>query len=168
MEENIYPRPGPYNVIAYPLLGGYFYDELIKKIDMSKLFIYVVQYQWKWNVHLRFSKVQQLGDAILRARKRGVEVKVVLNQESPRRNLTKINSVTGDQLARAGCLVKMLQTSGLVHTKLWICDGIYTFVGSHNISARSLSVNEETSVLIESPQFAVFMTKYFDNLFKIV
>jgi len=93
-----------------------------------------------------------------------VEVCAILNQESPRRNLAKINSITGDQLARAGCEVKLLRTASLLHTKLWIIDGLFTFVGSHNISTRSLAVNEETSVKINSKDYALFMLTYFDNL----
>lgn len=164
MNEIIYPRPCPIQVIASPLLCSYFFDELIKEIESSRQFIKVIQYQWKWNIHERNSKVQRLGAAIVRAQSRGVQVSVILNQESPRRNLAKINGVTGDQLARAGCQIKLLRTTSLLHTKLWIIDGLLTFMGSHNISTRSLASNEETSVKIESKEYAMFMQTYFDNL----
>jgi phosphatidylserine/phosphatidylglycerophosphate/cardiolipin synthase-like enzyme len=60
----------------------------------------------------------------------------------------------------------MLKTSGIMHTKLWIIDGNTTFVGSHNISGRSLNVNEEVSVKIESKEVAYFAQQYFENLIK--
>lgn len=166
MEDNIFPMPLFFDVKIQPLIGAYFYNELIKSIDEAKLHIKSVQYQWKWNVHQRHSKVQQLGNAIERAQKRHIDINVVLNQESPLRNISKINMVTNNQLSNIGCNVKLLRTPSLLHTKLWIIDGQYTFIGSHNISGRSLTVNEEVSVKITSVQFAVFMTRYFINLWE--
>ena len=162
MDENIFPRPLPFNVIASPLLGGYFYNELIAEIDNCRTSLYSVQYQWKWNVHERFSKVQCLGAAIIRAKARSVSVKVILNKEGVNRNITKINRVAGDALANAGCEVKLIKTATLLHTKLWIFDNAKTFIGSHNVSGRSLTINEEVSVKIESADFASYMIKYFD------
>jgi phosphatidylserine/phosphatidylglycerophosphate/cardiolipin synthase-like enzyme len=164
MPDFIFPQPQIFSVQAVPLLGAYFYDELIKSIDGARKFINAVQYQWKWNIHERFSKVQMLGGSIIRAQKRNVQVSVILNQESPRRNLTKINSITCNYLAREGVRVRMLRTASLLHTKLWIIDGEHCFIGSHNISARSLSVNEEASVKITDNKFSEFMQLYFDNL----
>ena len=154
----------PFPVIASPLLGAAYYDELISSVDNARSSILVVQYQWKWNVHERRSRVQCLGASVIRARARGLDVRVILNNESPMRNLSKINRVTGNALGNAGCLIKNLRSVSLVHTKLWIIDGVLTFLGSHNISTRSLTVNEETSVKIESRDFAKYMQKYFENL----
>jgi phosphatidylserine/phosphatidylglycerophosphate/cardiolipin synthase-like enzyme len=154
----------PVKGVITPLIGGVFHRELIKAIDESKLWVRVVQYQWKWNIHQRHSLVQRLGAAILRAQKRGVAVSVILNQEAPNHHLTRINRVAGDNLARAGCQVKFYPPSVLVHTKLWIIDGRVVFLGSHNISTRSLSVNEETSVKIKSIPIARAFKSYFDTL----
>lgn len=166
MDEDIFPRPIPFSVVAFPLLGSYFYDELIKSIESSRESINAIQYQWKWNIHQRNSRVQCLGAAIIKAQSRGVKVSVILNQESPRRNLAKINAITADQLIRSGCDVKMLRTSSLLHTKLWLIDNAICFLGSHNISTRSLAVNEETSVKIDSIPFSMFMARYFENLWR--
>ena len=167
MEDLVFPQPIKFQVTASPLLGGYFFDELNKDIDNSRSVIYSIQYQWKWNIHQRHSKVQRLGSSILRAKKRGVEVFVILNMESPRRNLSKINSVTSNYLGGSGIQTKLLKTSSLIHTKLWIIDHNLTYLGSHNISGRSLSVNEESSVKIESSEFAGYMQKYFKNLWEL-
>lgn len=147
-----------------PLVCGFFYDDLIKSIDESRLFICSIQYQWKWNVHERHSKVQQLGAAIARARQRNVSVFVILNQESPKRHLTVINRVSGDMLARLGCQVKHYRPGALLHTKLWVIDGRLVFIGSHNISTRSLTANEETSVKVDSVEVARVFKSYFDRL----
>jgi phosphatidylserine/phosphatidylglycerophosphate/cardiolipin synthase-like enzyme len=156
--------PEQFQVEASPLTGSYFFNELITSINNAKYLIYSVQYQWKWNVHERFSRVQQLGTAIINAKKRNVEVKVILNQESPRRNISKINSITNDELSRSGVIVKMLRAYSLLHTKLWIIDGLESYIGSHNISGRSLGANEEVSVKIVNKEFAKYMLNYFDNL----
>jgi len=159
-----YPASSLMNAEVMPLLGSYFFNELISMVRVSKVFVYAVQYQWKWNVHERFSKVQMLGSEIIKAQARGVDVRVILNQESPNRNLSKINGVTCDALARSGCSVRLLRTPSLLHTKLWIIDGVCSFVGSHNISGRSLSVNEEFSVKVMSKRFALFSKQYFETL----
>lgn len=167
MDELIYPMPIKSEGAVYPLTGGYFYDELIKSIDNAQSSIFSIQYLWKWNIHERNSKVQRLGACIIRAIKRNVAVNVLLNTESPRANLTKVNSFTADQLIRNGAQVKLLRTSGLLHTKLWIVDSRDVYVGSHNISCRSLGVNEEVSVKIESESLAKFMRIYFDTLWGV-
>jgi phosphatidylserine/phosphatidylglycerophosphate/cardiolipin synthase-like enzyme len=149
-----------------PLPCGLFYDELIACIDASRIKILTCQYQWKWNIHQRHSHVQRLGAAIERARARNVKVRVVLHQEAPGRHLTTINRVSGDQLARMGCLVNHFSTSTLLHAKLWSIDGRLSFVGSHNISTRSLTQNEEFSVKIVSVDFAREIEKYIDLLWR--
>lgn len=159
-----YPAPSLINAEVTPLLGSYFFNELIDAVRTSKISLLSIQYQWKWNVHERFSKVQQLGFEIIKAKSRNVDVRVILNQESPNRNLSKINSVTCDYLVRSGCAVRLLRTPSLLHTKLWVIDGLYSFLGSHNISGRSLSVNEEYSVKIKSKAFASFSREYFETL----
>ena len=164
MNDLIFPQPKDFDAKVFPLLGGYFYNEIISKIDNSRSSIYSVQYQWKWNIHERFSKIQMLGSAISRARQRKVEVNIILNTESPSRNITKINSVSFNRLNELGCNTRLVRTTSILHTKLWIIDKFYTFIGSHNISTRSMTVNEETSVLIESSPFAHFMLTYFYNL----
>lgn len=152
--------------VCLPLTGAYFYDELVTDIDQARLDIYAIQYQWKWSSHERHSRVQRLGSAILRAKKRGVGVSVLLNNESPGRNLSKINRITNDQLSRGGCAVRMLRTAGLLHTKLWVIDGKVSFIGSHNISSRALGVNEEVSVKIESEKMAGYLLTYFKTLWE--
>lgn len=154
------------DAVCLPLTGAYFYDELVTDIDQARLDIYAIQYQWKWNSHERHSRVQRLGSAILRAKKRGVGVSVLLNNESPGRNLSKINRITNDQLSRGGCAVRMLRTAGLLHTKLWVIDGKVSFIGSHNISSRALGVNEEVSVKIESEKMAGYLLTYFKTLWE--
>lgn len=162
----VFPMPTEFNCKVTPLLGGYFFEELIKSLGEAKDSVSAIQYQWKWNIHERQSKVQRLGAEIAKARSRNVNVFIILNQESPNRNLTKINSVTNDQLARLGCQVRMLRTASILHSKIWIIDKKYIFIGSHNISGRSLTINEESSVKIESETFADFMQKYFNNLWE--
>ncbi len=164
MKPPFLPPPPPVTVSAVLLTGGFFYDELVRQIDASRLSICTIQYQWKWNIHQRNSCVQRLGAAISRARARNVDVSVILHQEAPDRHLSRINHVTSDQLARMGCHVKMFSASLLLHAKVWIVDGERVFIGSHNISTRSLTYNEECSVFITSIEFARGVRSYFDLL----
>jgi len=166
MDQNIFPQPSEFDCKVYPLIGGYYFDELIKSIDEAKTSIFVIQYQWKWTSHQQNSKVQKLGAGIYNAKNRGVNVSVILNRESPIRSLTKINRVTSENLIKFGCDVRMIKTVSILHTKMWVIDGQYIFIGSHNISGRALSINEEVSVKIESKLMAKYMLIYFNNLWQ--
>lgn len=152
----------PFDVMCSvrPLLGGYFYDELVKDIYATSVSIYAMQYQWRWNTHERRGKVQMLGTAIQQAKRRGCKICVVMNDTSPGSNITKINQVTANALNKLGVDAVLKKTEGLIHSKLWVLDSNITYIGSHNISSRSLSTNEESSVRIESKEIAKFMTEY--------
>jgi len=143
MSEVPYPMPIEVSAICFPLLGKYFFNSLIDSIRNSQSSIYVIQYQFRWLVHMRNSLVQQLGSEIIKAKQRNVDIKIILHQESANRNLTKINRFSSDMLIRAGCDVKLFRTNSFLHTKMWLIDCESTFIGSHNISTRSLCVNEE-------------------------
>lgn len=147
-----------------PLISNNLFPSLIDCIDKARINIYAIQYQWKWNIHERHSKIQQLGDCIARARRRNVAVSVILNQGSPSQHLAVINKVTGDRLSDLGCSVRLRHCAGLIHTKLWIIDNEFTFIGSHNVSTRSLTVNEEVTVKISSKEIACIMKEYFARL----
>ena len=154
----------PVQGMVTPLFGAYFANELITSIDSATTCIYAIEYQWRWNIHQRHSRVQQLGASIARACSRGVKVSVILNQESPKRPLTVINRVSANKLESLGCKVKMRRGGVLLHTKMFMIDNRYSFVGSHNISTRSLTANEEITCKIDSVFVAESMRQYFNRL----
>ncbi|CAD5121911.1 DgyrCDS10376 [Dimorphilus gyrociliatus] len=103
--------------------------------------------------HFHFSSAWQ-GEEILKLLKRSlsarkINVEIVTDAQSynkSRRNL--------EELAKLGAKVrrldmkKLLNSSGILHTKMWIIDDKHAYVGSANMDWRSLTEVKELGVLI--------------------
>ncbi|MEW6282713.1 MAG: phosphatidylserine/phosphatidylglycerophosphate/cardiolipin synthase family protein [Candidatus Eremiobacterota bacterium] len=86
--------------------------------------------------------------SLCEARKRGVNVKVLLNPFEIEGK--KLNEIAADQLERAGVQVKWFpfeeETGRKLHAKLGIFDGEEVILGSANWSNAGLSYNREANV----------------------
>jgi len=67
-------------------------------------------------------------------------------------------------LQDAGVSAKFGPSSPITHAKLWIIDQEITVLGSHNMSRRAVTVNDEASVKIVSKEVAGEFTRYFEAL----
>lgn len=107
-----------------------------------------------------------IADELIRARKRGVEVTVVLERDNGRKgdSLTSENRQTAAVLSRGGVKVFFDSPSVVTHTKAAVIDGRYVYLGSHNLTQSALRRNNELSVLIDSPEMAAEVTAYLERL----
>lgn len=104
---------------------------------------------------------QQILDALLRANKRGVEVRVILPEDS--------NHVLSDWLSRGfytsllenGVQVLLYQNS-MIHAKTATVDGEWSTVGTANIDRLSLTGNYEINLEIFDKDLARSMEKIFE------
>jgi len=102
-----------------------------------------------------------IGDLIA-AKKRGVDVKIILDASNWNISNTVKNKDMGDSLRRAGIEVYYDPLNVTTHNKMLIIDGEITILGSHNWSFYALERNNEVSVLIKSKEVA----KAFEQVFK--
>jgi cardiolipin synthase len=84
---------------------------------------------------------------LLRARRRGVEVCVVLSVDDDTRTINRANRVTANRLLGAGCRIYL--APGPLHTKAALVDGAWLYVGTGNFDTLSLRRNRELGVIVE-------------------
>jgi phosphatidylserine/phosphatidylglycerophosphate/cardiolipin synthase-like enzyme len=103
-------------------------------------------------------------EELVRARQRGVEVKVILEKTRQDDRLNDENLHTAALLARGGIKVFFDTPDVVTHLKVTVIDSRYVFLGSHNLTEGSLQYNNELSVLIDSPEIAGETLSYLNQL----
>lgn len=108
---------------------------------------------------------RRIADELVRAKRRGVDVTVLLEREGgDRSTLNESNRETAAFLNRAGIKVFFDSPRTTTHTKIAIIDGRYVYLGSHNLTQSALQHNNELSVLLDSPELAAEAKAYLDRL----
>jgi phosphatidylserine/phosphatidylglycerophosphate/cardiolipin synthase-like enzyme len=131
------------------LFGGELLEGVVREIWGARKSVEVVMFEWSWYPGQHTGSVQDINRELCIKAKEGVEVKVLLHNESMGRALHRINRATARHLTASGAVVKWGNTGKALHAKVWIFDRARVIVGSHNISVRSTRVNEEVSVLFD-------------------
>lgn len=103
-------------------------------------------------------------DELIRARRRGVDVRVILEKARKKDRLNEENLHTAALLARGGIKVFFDTPDVVTHLKVTVIDGRYVFLGSHNLTEGALRYNNELSVLIDSSEIAGETLSYLNQL----
>lgn len=82
---------------------------------------------------------------LARARRRGVDVRIVFTIRSDSQSINHANKVTANRLLAAG--VRVYLYPGRVHTKAALIDGCWGYLGSGNFDLLSLHRNHELGVV---------------------
>jgi phosphatidylserine/phosphatidylglycerophosphate/cardiolipin synthase-like enzyme len=108
---------------------------------------------------------RRIAEELVKARKRGVEVSVILEKGSDGRdNLNADNRRTAALLTRGGVKVFFDSPRVTTHNKVVVIDNRYLYLGSHNLTQSALRHNNELSVLIDSPELAAEVNSYLERL----
>jgi phosphatidylserine/phosphatidylglycerophosphate/cardiolipin synthase-like enzyme len=108
---------------------------------------------------------RRIVEELIRARKRGVAVTVILESSADKTDsLNRENHHTADILARGGVKVFFDSPRITSHAKVAVIDGRYVYLGSHNLTQAALVRNNELSVLVDSPAMAAEIRAYLDRL----
>lgn len=135
------------------LVGKEFPGKVIPLIEEAKSSIDIVVFDWRWYPENPGSTVQLFNQALLRAKKRGVKVRAILNPLD-----------TIQQLKALGIEAKKVQHKNLVHCKLMLIDGVTAVVGSHNYTASAFQFNLELSVVVNVPAGDLKIANFFNHL----
>jgi phosphatidylserine/phosphatidylglycerophosphate/cardiolipin synthase-like enzyme len=127
-----------------------FRDKLIALIDGATFNIYFMIYVFT---------NQDIADALIRARDRGVIVKGVFDESFNVNQYSKY-----DYLKSKGLDVKLDGNSFLLHDKVMIFDGRIVVTGSYNFTNAANNDNAENSLVIDNTEI---YQKYEDEFFKI-
>ena len=99
--------------------------------------------------------------AIVRALERGVQVRMVLDDE----HALEDPESTAEEVIAAGAQVRSDERSALMHNKFFIFDGATVWTGSMNITRNGIYNNNNNALLIKSPELAQNYQVEFDEMF---
>ena len=161
-----------YTLDVLDISGKKYYPAVKEAIQNAEDSIYVVMFQVSLNPYHKNSKVYKLVDELVKAHKRGVNVKVVLDQNIDfvnRRNIDKWvaegkNAWCFKILKEAGIEVYYDNLTTYTHAKTIIIDKKIVIMGSANWSENAFSRNVETNVLIKSKKLASEILEYFKKI----
>jgi phosphatidylserine/phosphatidylglycerophosphate/cardiolipin synthase-like enzyme len=98
---------------------------------------------------------------LVKARQRGVEVTVILDQG---RTSQLENRVAAGMLSQNGVRVIYASRRRVTHVKAVSIDDRFAMIGSHNLTQSALLHNNELSVLLDSPELAVQVRRYLEGI----
>lgn len=112
-------------------------------------------FEWRWYEHDFSCDASRINQAILRAARRGVKVRALVNG----------GSAVG-VLKEQGIDARTIDKSKLLHSKCVIVDGARVLMGSHNLTENAMTSNIETSLQLDSEELAQQLQQYFNSLWQ--
>lgn len=106
----------------------------------------------------------RIADELIAARRRGVEVKVILEHSAYDDDLTQQHRRLARNLRQGGVAVQLGPRDTTTHNKIILIDDRFTLLGSHNLTHSALTRNNECSLLVDSPELAVRLRSYLRQL----
>lgn len=141
-----------------------YFEALLNHIDNAHHEIIISMYVFK-TTGKKTNYADRIKDALIKAAHRGVEVRVLLEQEDySGSSLNADNEQTAMALGRGGVVVYFDSPSKRTHVKAVVIDAQYTFIGSHNLTSSALQYNNELSLMVESEEVARETVKYIKEI----
>jgi cardiolipin synthase len=102
-------------------------------------------------------------DTLIDAKKRGVDVRIMVAGKRDDNWLSRNNAVRlYGRLLEAGVEILEYEPT-LLHHKTMVVDGIWSTIGTTNFDSRSFAHNEENNVCVYDPRLAKQLTTIFDS-----
>jgi phosphatidylserine/phosphatidylglycerophosphate/cardiolipin synthase-like enzyme len=139
------------------IVGKQFPKIVTPLIESARRTLDIVVYDWRWYPQDPGATAQLFNQAVVRAAHRGVQIRVIANNDDIVRTLKSV-----------GCNAKRLPTRGLVHAKLMIIDSSSFVTGSHNYSQHAFTENVELSLVGDDPVVAGELVSFFESLFSLI
>lgn len=120
---------------------------IIPLINNAQTYIYVPAFTITHN---------GFAQALIKAKQRGVDVKIISDATNPSSRNSKIKLLRTEKIP-----VKIENYAGKIHSKSIIIDDKYIVVGSANFSNSGENHNDENSLIIENQRFAKYYKDFF-------
>ncbi|MBU0483291.1 MAG: helix-hairpin-helix domain-containing protein [Proteobacteria bacterium] len=101
---------------------------------------------------------------LIKARQRGVEIRVVLEKSDYDEKLTRENEMVATELEKNRIKTYFDSPQTTNHAKIVVIDQRFSFVGSHNLTHSALQRNHEFSLLVDSVPLAEKLTAYISSI----
>jgi len=136
------------------IIGKEFPKKVIPLIDAAKKSIDIIVFDWRWYAQDPGASVQIFNQAVVRAAKRGIRVRAVVNSD-----------VILNTLLSCGILAKRVKFKNLLHVKLMIIDDEVVILGSHNYTQSAFNVNLELSVILADVGPQLQFINFFNSIY---
>ena len=138
-----------------PIIAGKFVEKVRPLIDEAVNTIDICVFDWRWYPQDPASAAQIFNAAVVRAARRGVQVRAIVNNQN-----------VADILKECGAQTKKFVSAHLLHNKLMIIDGKTVITGSHNYTQSAFTANYELSVILNDIIGLGEIQTFFNNLWK--
>jgi len=146
------------NVLFLP--DDAYYGNLTWYLDRANKSVYVVMYVVKYDTSQYNDPVNVILRKLVDLHKSGVNVKVVVDDETKNSYPETINYLVGN-----GVPIRLDESQGrTTHCKIVVIDDQYVFIGSHNWTESALKYNHETTLLVNSSELASQVEKYIESI----
>ncbi|MCD6408292.1 hypothetical protein J7L87_04490, partial [bacterium] len=145
-----------------------YFKEILPLIKNAKESIYVIMFLAGYYPEYPESPTNQIFSELIKAKKRGLRVEIILEQSDVPgySNTTEKNLKTARFLSNNGISVYFDSPEKTTHSKLVIIDKKFVVIGSTNWTYYALTKNNETSVIIKSPELAKYFLRYYEKIKK--
>jgi phosphatidylserine/phosphatidylglycerophosphate/cardiolipin synthase-like enzyme len=145
----------PVNVNNPANWQGSIEGRLIEKINAAQTSIHIASFEFD---------LTPVADALIAAKKRGVEVRWVTDDESGLASDEEPGRGQFAMLQQAGIEVRSDDRSALMHNKFWIFDGKILWTGSTNITQSGIFKQDNNTIVIRSPELAAIYEHEFQEM----
>jgi branched-chain amino acid aminotransferase len=141
-----------------------YFPAVLSAIESASQSIDIAVFEFRFYEN-KENKARQLLDALISARARGINIRVLLDESDWNKETSNRNKETIGYLKDKGIQAKLDNPKKTLHAKLIIIDDS-TIIGSHNLGFYALERNKEASVLIKNKDVANAYKSYFEFLWQ--
>ena len=136
------------------IIGQKFPIKVMPLIENAKKTIDIFVFDWRWYGNDPGCSVQLFNQTIVRAVRRGVRVRALVN-----------SMAIVDILCGVGIQAKCPNIESLMHSKMMIIDEKDVIIGSHNYTQNAFTKNQEISTYLPNCDDVESLLKLFNNLY---
>lgn len=146
-----------------PIIDREYFDLVQATMKKAKRRIWVMVYGFKLSGS-GDTRADILANEMIKAKKRGVEVKVILEKSDFNEWLNRMNSETIEYFKENGIKARLDSKDVITHAKVVIIDDA-VFLGSTNWSYGGLELWHNSDILIRNKKIVDFFVDYFEEKF---
>lgn len=164
----LFLKAGAYQAEVENISGRDYFPKVKAVIDSAHESIYMSMFVVALQPSHKDSVVYKLCDALIDAKERGVDVKVILDQNidyyDEEKQIEGKNALAYQYLTKTGIEVYYDNKYKYTHSKAIVIDEKIVIIGSTNWSYSAIEKNNESSVLIESQELAKSLIEEFNKI----
>jgi phosphatidylserine/phosphatidylglycerophosphate/cardiolipin synthase-like enzyme len=140
-----------------------FLPAVIQLIQPATTTVMISTYKLEHTMRTRGDRIRVLFAALVAAKEKQINVKVLLNWNDLKRSVAKTNLYAMEWLSKYGIESRYLKDNRCCHAKMVIVDKSIIILGSHNLSCKSVSENLEASLETDDKEIVEQAVKLFSD-----